>query len=158
LNFIFGIVCLFVCVCAFSLRRESPNMILGDKPLIFEVVLSQCRQPQGWRLRRGSSQRGCTSHGGDPPINDVCLRGVGHSTAPAHGVAHPGVAASHGSSPRKKMTVEGGVGGLQPRRHLSVALLVSVGDGEERCGWWSHYGTLAHTGRDDVGGGIIVEP
>jgi hypothetical protein len=41
LNFIFGIVCSFVCVCAFSLRRESPNMILGDKPLIFEVVLSQ---------------------------------------------------------------------------------------------------------------------
>jgi hypothetical protein len=35
LNFIFGIVRLFVCVCAFSLRRESPNMILGDKPLIF---------------------------------------------------------------------------------------------------------------------------
>jgi hypothetical protein len=30
-----------VCVCAFSLRRESPDMILGDKPLIFEVVLSQ---------------------------------------------------------------------------------------------------------------------
>jgi hypothetical protein len=41
LNFIFGIVCLFVCVCAFSLHRESPDMILGDKPLIFEVVLSQ---------------------------------------------------------------------------------------------------------------------
>jgi hypothetical protein len=32
-----------VCVCAFSLRRESPDMILGDKPLIFEVVLSQRR-------------------------------------------------------------------------------------------------------------------
>jgi hypothetical protein len=30
-----------VCVCAFSLRRESPDMILGDKPLISEVVLSQ---------------------------------------------------------------------------------------------------------------------
>jgi hypothetical protein len=29
-----------VCVCAFSLRRESPDMILGDKPLIYEVVLS----------------------------------------------------------------------------------------------------------------------
>jgi hypothetical protein len=43
LNFIFGIVCLFVCVCAFSLRRESPDMILGDKPLIFEVVLSHER-------------------------------------------------------------------------------------------------------------------
>jgi hypothetical protein len=41
LNIIFGIVCLFVCVCAFSLRRESPDMILGDKPFIFEVVLSQ---------------------------------------------------------------------------------------------------------------------
>jgi hypothetical protein len=29
-----------VCFCAFSLRRESPDMILGDKPFIFEVVLS----------------------------------------------------------------------------------------------------------------------
>jgi hypothetical protein len=28
------------CVCVFSLRRESPDMILGDKPLIYEVVLS----------------------------------------------------------------------------------------------------------------------
>jgi hypothetical protein len=43
LNFIFGIVCLFVCVCAFSLHRESPDMILGDKPLVSEVVLSQVR-------------------------------------------------------------------------------------------------------------------
>jgi hypothetical protein len=33
-----------VCVCALSLRRESPDMILGDKPLIFEVVLSH----RGW--------------------------------------------------------------------------------------------------------------
>jgi hypothetical protein len=29
------------CVYVFSLRRESPNMILGDKPLISKVVLSQ---------------------------------------------------------------------------------------------------------------------
>jgi hypothetical protein len=29
-----------LCVCVFSLRRESPDMILGDKPLIFKVVLS----------------------------------------------------------------------------------------------------------------------
>jgi hypothetical protein len=54
LNFIFGIVCLFVCVCAFSLRRESPDMILGDKPLISEVVLSQFigYEPgsKGWRF------------------------------------------------------------------------------------------------------------
>jgi hypothetical protein len=49
LNFIFGIVCLFVRVCAFSLRRESPDMILGDKALIFEVVLSQRARPfLGW--------------------------------------------------------------------------------------------------------------
>jgi hypothetical protein len=40
LNFIFGIVCVFVCVCAFSLRRESPDMILGDKLLVSDVVLS----------------------------------------------------------------------------------------------------------------------
>jgi hypothetical protein len=45
LNFIFGLVCLFVCVCAFSLRRESPDMILGDKPLISEVVLSHTYRP-----------------------------------------------------------------------------------------------------------------
>jgi hypothetical protein len=41
LNFIYGVVCLYVCVCTFSLRREFPDMILGDKPLISEVVLSQ---------------------------------------------------------------------------------------------------------------------
>jgi hypothetical protein len=29
------------CVCVFSLHRESLNMILGDKALIFKVVLSQ---------------------------------------------------------------------------------------------------------------------
>jgi hypothetical protein len=28
-------------VCAFSLHQESPNMILGDEPLISDVVLSQ---------------------------------------------------------------------------------------------------------------------
>jgi hypothetical protein len=28
------------CVCVFSLRRESLDMILGDKPLISDVVLS----------------------------------------------------------------------------------------------------------------------
>jgi hypothetical protein len=41
LNFIYGIVCLYVCVCAFSLHRESPDMILRDKLLIYDVVLSQ---------------------------------------------------------------------------------------------------------------------
>jgi hypothetical protein len=32
---------LFCCVCTFSLRQESPDMILGDEPLILIVVLSQ---------------------------------------------------------------------------------------------------------------------
>jgi hypothetical protein len=32
-----------MCVCAFSFRRESPDMILRDKPLISEVVLSDPR-------------------------------------------------------------------------------------------------------------------
>jgi hypothetical protein len=36
----YGIVFLYVCVCAFSLHRESPDVISGDKPLIFQVVLS----------------------------------------------------------------------------------------------------------------------
>jgi hypothetical protein len=48
LNFIFGSVCSCVCVCAFSLRRESSDMILGDKPLISEVVLSQLVPEQDW--------------------------------------------------------------------------------------------------------------
>jgi hypothetical protein len=37
-----------VCVCAFSLRRESPDIILGNKPLISEVVLSQLVPEQDW--------------------------------------------------------------------------------------------------------------
>jgi hypothetical protein len=37
-----------VYVCAFSLHRESPDMILGDKPLISEVVLSQLVSEQDW--------------------------------------------------------------------------------------------------------------
>jgi hypothetical protein len=57
LNFIFGIVCLFVCVCTFSLHRESPDMILGDKPLIFEVVLSQVSScntaAEAWAMVQG---------------------------------------------------------------------------------------------------------
>jgi hypothetical protein len=48
LNFIFDTVCLRVSVCAFLLRRESPNMILGDKPLISEMVLSQLVPEQDW--------------------------------------------------------------------------------------------------------------
>jgi hypothetical protein len=48
LNFIYGTVCLYVCVCAFSLRRESTDMILWDKPLISEVVLLQLVSEQDW--------------------------------------------------------------------------------------------------------------
>jgi hypothetical protein len=31
---------LMYCVCVFLLHRGSPDMILGDEPLILEVVLS----------------------------------------------------------------------------------------------------------------------
>jgi hypothetical protein len=34
---------LMCCVCAFLLHRESPDIILGDEPLISVVVLSQTR-------------------------------------------------------------------------------------------------------------------
>jgi hypothetical protein len=37
-----------VCVCAFSLCQESPDMILGGEPLISEVVLSQLIPEQDW--------------------------------------------------------------------------------------------------------------
>jgi hypothetical protein len=37
-----------MCVCTFSLRQESPDMILGDNPLIFKVVLSQLVSEQDW--------------------------------------------------------------------------------------------------------------
>jgi hypothetical protein len=33
--------------CVFSIHRESPGMILGDKPLIYKVVLSQYRLHTG---------------------------------------------------------------------------------------------------------------
>jgi hypothetical protein len=39
---------MLVCVCAFSLHRESPDMILGDEPLISEVVLSQLVPKHDW--------------------------------------------------------------------------------------------------------------
>jgi hypothetical protein len=38
----------YMCLCIFSLHQESPNMILGDKPLISEVVLSQLVLEQDW--------------------------------------------------------------------------------------------------------------
>jgi hypothetical protein len=50
-------------VCVFSLRRESPDMILEDKPLISEVVLSHlqpgCVRPQLFKLqiRAGASYK-----------------------------------------------------------------------------------------------------
>jgi hypothetical protein len=42
------------CVCTFSLRQESPDMILGDKPLFLEVVLSQSLP---FRLRKCIERR-----------------------------------------------------------------------------------------------------
>jgi hypothetical protein len=58
-----------VCVCAFSLHRESRDMILGDKPLISEVVLSH---PSRSRVTSagGSCLDGLV---GSPPSARRCL-------------------------------------------------------------------------------------
>jgi hypothetical protein len=88
LNFIFGIVCLFVCVCAFSLRRESSDMILGDKPLISEVVLSHPSSMflsiDGWSSRISSSG---TSQGALLMIFTLMVDAPGSLSAPARGPA-----------------------------------------------------------------------
>jgi hypothetical protein len=49
---------LMCCVCVFSLHQGSPNMILGDEPLISEVVLSHhiCHK------RLNYSCRFCSQH------------------------------------------------------------------------------------------------
>jgi hypothetical protein len=39
------------CVYVFSLRRESLNITLGDKPLIFEVVLSHTQHEVTLNMR-----------------------------------------------------------------------------------------------------------
>jgi hypothetical protein len=64
---------LMCCVCAFSLRRESPDMILGDEPLILEVVLSQphnCRR-QATSLTRPTYQYAVGTF-------NTCSRGLTH--------------------------------------------------------------------------------
>jgi hypothetical protein len=61
LNFIYSIVCLYVCVCAISLRRESPDMILGDKPLFSEVVLSQLVPEQDWGKTHMKAYKNCNN-------------------------------------------------------------------------------------------------
>jgi hypothetical protein len=64
-----------VCVCAFSLHRESPDMILGEKPLISEVVLSpnSSRAPTKGRGRGRVGRRaqwwGCRGLGGDGAVS-----------------------------------------------------------------------------------------
>jgi hypothetical protein len=50
-----------VCVCAFLLRRESPNIILGDKPLISEVVLSQLVPEQDWGQTHTKASKNCNN-------------------------------------------------------------------------------------------------
>jgi hypothetical protein len=83
LNFIFGIVCLSVCVCAFSLHRESPDMILEDKPLISEVVLSQLPYPvspasaQNSRFHIWVCRFLCSSYHG-PPCNRLWIKWQAH--------------------------------------------------------------------------------
>jgi hypothetical protein len=61
LNFIYGIVCLYVCVCVFSLRQESPDMILEDKPLISKVVLAQLVSEQDWGKTHIKASKNCNN-------------------------------------------------------------------------------------------------
>jgi hypothetical protein len=75
-----------VCVCAFSLRRESSDRILGDKPLIFEVVLSQCKiwqnmlTTQSWQKSYADvRQRDLEFVVGDEVLHKVSLmKGIVH--------------------------------------------------------------------------------
>jgi hypothetical protein len=50
-----------VCVCAFSLHRESPGRILGDKPLLFRGVLSQLASEQGRGKTYTEASKNCNN-------------------------------------------------------------------------------------------------
>jgi hypothetical protein len=103
-------------------------------------------------------------------MDHVHLEGGEHGADPAHGVAHPATVAlpwmmsSLGGGDRVVDPVHGAarpataaLPWIEPsqeddsggwRRRTAMALSVSVGDGEERCGQRCRGGTLAHTGRD----------
>jgi hypothetical protein len=52
----------YVCVCAFSLRRESPNRILGDKPLLFQggsVIILPLAASQSLKHQAPGNSQSC---------------------------------------------------------------------------------------------------
>jgi hypothetical protein len=61
----------YVCVCAFSLRRESSDMILGDKPLISEVVLSQLVLEQDWGKTYTKASKNCNNAFGEERLAHI---------------------------------------------------------------------------------------
>jgi hypothetical protein len=60
-----------VCVCAFSLRQESPDMILGDKLLISEVVLSQLVPEQDWSKTHMKASKNCNNVFGEERLAHI---------------------------------------------------------------------------------------
>jgi hypothetical protein len=64
-----------VCVCALSLRRKSPDMILGDKPLISEVILSQggCAARRAMDAEVDAGVRRRRRHRYPEPVGDKLL-------------------------------------------------------------------------------------
>jgi hypothetical protein len=58
-------------VCAFSLHRESPDIILGDKPPISEVVLSQLVPEQDWCKTHTKASKNCNNVFGDERLAHI---------------------------------------------------------------------------------------
>jgi hypothetical protein len=61
----------YVCVCAFSIHRESPDMILGDKSLISEVVLSQLVPEHGWGKTNTKASKNCNNAFGEERLAHI---------------------------------------------------------------------------------------
>jgi hypothetical protein len=64
---------MFICVCvyAFSLHQESPDMILGDKPLISKVVLSQLVPEQDWGKTHMKASKNCNNISGEERLAHI---------------------------------------------------------------------------------------
>jgi hypothetical protein len=61
-----------VCVCAFSLRRESPDMILGDKPSFLRWF---CHTTLAKEVDQGTQQETCGGRRKQIPGSRWCLDG-----------------------------------------------------------------------------------
>jgi hypothetical protein len=62
----------YVCVCAFSLRRESPDRILGDKPLLFKGGGGVRHSVAAARNQRARVMCGWPSKTGNTGVAAIC--------------------------------------------------------------------------------------